>query len=80
VQALEQIVAEQFGLGGDPHRYWKQQDDGIHVLAIALYSLMTQQHFAGGRESFPVFLKRALDSGELSGGKIEALNRAFSAN
>jgi hypothetical protein len=80
VQALEQIVAEQFGLGGDPHRYWKQQDDGIHVLAIALYSLMTQQHFAAGRESFPVFLKRALDSGELSGGKIEALNRAFFAN
>jgi hypothetical protein len=80
VQALEQIVAEQFGLGGDPHRYWKQQDGGIHVLAVALYCLMTQQHFAESHESFSVFLKRVLDSGELSGGKIEALNQAFFAN
>src|SRR5450759_2544943 len=76
VQALEQILAETFGMGGDPRRYWKQQDDGIHVLAVALYSLMKQQRFADGHEAFPVFLKRMIHSGALSKGRIEQINRA----
>ena len=80
VQALEQILAETFGMGGDPRRYWKQQDDGIHVLAVALYSLMKQQRFADGHEAFPVFLKRMIHSGALSKGRIEQINRAFFAN
>ena len=80
VQALEQILAESFGMGGDPRRYWKEQDDGIHVLAVALYSLMKQQHFADGHEPFPGFLNRMIHSGALSNGRIEELNRAFFAN
>ena len=80
VQALEQIVAESFGMGGDPKSYWKEQDDGIHVLAVTLYSLMKQQHFADSHEPFPVFLNRMIHSGALSNGHIEAFNRAFFAN
>jgi hypothetical protein len=79
VQALEQIIAERFGMGGDPHRYWREQDDGIHVLAVALYSLMKQQGFLDGHEAFPVFLKRMIQSSALSNGKIEELDRAFFA-
>ncbi len=75
VQALEQIIAERFGMGGDPHLYWKQQDDGIHVLAVALYSLMKQQGFPADHESFPTFLKRMMPA--LSNGHIAELNRAF---
>ena len=77
VQALEQIVAESFDMGGDPRRYWKEQDDGIHVLAVALYSLMKQQHFLDNREPFPVFLNRMIRTGAFSNGHIEELNRAF---
>ena len=77
VQALEQIIAERFGMGGDPHRYWHEQDDGIHVLAVALYSLMKQQSFPGERDSFPAFLKRTIRSGVLANGRIAELNRAF---
>jgi hypothetical protein len=77
VQALEQIIAERFGMGGDPRRYWREQDDGIHVLAVALYSLMKQQGFPAKDDSFPVFLKRAIQSGALANGKIAELNRAF---
>lgn len=79
VQALEQVIAERFGMGGDPHRYWRDQDDGIHVLAVALYSLMKQQGFPGERDTFPAFLKRNIQSGALSKGKIAELNRAFFA-
>jgi hypothetical protein len=77
VQALEQIIAERFGMGGDPRKYWSQQDDGIHVLAVALYNLMKQQNFDGSHESFSAFLKRQLHSGALSNGQIEKLNHAF---
>ena len=77
VQALEQVLAEHFGMGGDPRRYWQQQDDGIHVLAVALYSLMKQQGFPADQESFPVFLERMIRLGALSNGRIAELNRTF---
>jgi hypothetical protein len=77
VQALEQIVAEKFGMGGDPRRYWREQDGGIHGLAVALYSLMIEQKFDGSRESFPVFLKRHLRNGTLAHGQIEQMNKSF---
>ena len=79
VQGLEQILAQPLGMGGDPQRYWKQQDDGIHVLAVALYSLMKQQHFPDGKEAFPAFLNRMIQSAALSNGCIEELNKAFFA-
>ena len=37
VQALEEIISEEFGVGHDPVQYWKEQDDGMHVLAAAIY-------------------------------------------
>jgi hypothetical protein len=80
VQSLEQIVAEKFGMGGDPRRYWREQDGGIHVFAVALYSLMKEQKFDGSKESFPVFLKRQLRSGALAIGQIEKLNKSFFAS
>lgn len=80
VQALEQILAEPLGMGGNPRRYWKEQDDGIHVLAVALYSLMKQQHFPDGHETFPIFLNRMIHSEALSNGRIEQLNRESFTN
>ena len=85
VQSLEQILAERFGMGGDPRRYWREQDDGIHVLAVALYSLMKQQGFPAHRfpahnDTFPAFLKRTIQSGALANGRIAELNHAFFAD
>lgn len=77
VQALEQIVAERFGMGGDPQNYWKEQDEGIHVLAVALYSVMKQQGFPESHETFPSFLKRMIQSGAVTNGRIAELNQAF---
>ena len=79
VQALEQIIAERFGMGGDPVAYWREQDGGIHVLAVALYMLMKQQEFLEKKEPFPVFLKRNLSSGALTNGRIQKLNQSFFA-
>ena len=77
VQSLEQIIAEKFGMAGDPQAYWRMQDDGVHVLSVALYSLMKQQKFDGSKQSFPEFLKVQFRSGALTHGQIEKLNREF---
>jgi hypothetical protein len=77
VQALEEVIAEHFGVGHDPRAYWREQDDGIHVFAVALYSLMKEQHFGDNSEAFPAFLKRNFREGRLSKGKIEQLNKEF---
>lgn len=77
VQALEEVIAERFGMGRDPRAYWREQDGGIHVFAVALYSLMKEQHFGENSEAFPSFLKRNFREGKLSKGKIEQLNKAF---
>src|ERR1700732_1651302 len=38
VQALEQLVSEKFGVGRNPCQYWQEQDGGMHVLAVAMYT------------------------------------------
>jgi hypothetical protein len=38
VQALEEIVSQKIGIGHNPCRYWREQDDGMHVLAAAIYA------------------------------------------
>lgn len=40
VQALEQIVSERLGFARPPGEYWRRQDEGMHILAAALYGLL----------------------------------------
>jgi hypothetical protein len=47
---------------------------------VAVYSLMKQQHFPDGKEAFPAFLNRMIQSGALSNGRIQELNKAFFAD
>lgn len=77
VQALEQWIASRFVQPQDLKDYWRQQDDGIHVFAVALYSLMQEQHFGDSAEPFPAFLKRMFKEGKFSGNQIEDRNKAF---
>ena len=81
VQALEEWIAERFNLGQDTQAYWREQDDGIHVFAVALFPLFQEQHFqqqpGDSVESFPAFLKRMFRDGKFSGDQIEKRNKAF---
>jgi hypothetical protein len=79
VQVLEEVIAEHFGAGQDPRAYWREQDGGTHVFAVALYSLMQEQHFSDGSEPFPAFLKRMFREGKFAPGQIESRNQAFFA-
>ncbi len=77
VRALEQVVSEKLKLGRDARRRWQEEDDRIHVFAVALYSIMMRENFSQSRETFRDFLLRIIKAGKLTAGKIKPLYQAF---
>ena len=75
VQALEQVINEQVGIAADPGRRWSQSDDGMHVLAAALYQLMRERDYARGAHSLREFLLDSIRSGDLGPGRIQGLHQ-----
>ena len=77
-QALDQIIGEKLGTEREEaHKRWKTFDEGIHVFAVALYSLMKREKFNGERESFRDFFLRMIRSEKLTAGKIKPLYDDF---
>ena len=79
VRALEQMASESLQIGSDAHRRWKEEDDGMHVFAVALYSIMKEEKYNQRKEKFRDFLIRNMRSGKLSAGRIKPLYEAFYA-
>jgi hypothetical protein len=77
IQALEQIISEDFKVEIEARRRWTENDGGMHVFAVALYSLMKDESFDGKREIFRAFLLRMIGSGKLSAGRIKPIYDAF---
>jgi len=77
VQALEQIINEKFKVEVEARKRWKENDDGMHVFAIALYSVMKEENFNGEREAFRNFFIRMIHSGKLKAGSIKPIYDAF---
>lgn len=78
VQALEQLIGEQFGIGEEPTEYWRAQDGGMHLLAAALYIRMREDLAQGPLPPFPQWLVSTVRSGRLSGSQLKtAVDRIF---
>jgi len=80
VQALEEIVCEQFGMTRNSQEYWKAQDDGIHVLAAAIYVRYKQA--LGDSKSptaYPQWFLKAVHDGDLQAAKLAETIREFFA-
>jgi hypothetical protein len=77
VQALDQIASERMGIAEEAHMRWKVSDDGMHVFAVALYTVMKEQGFNRQRESFRNFLIQMILNGKLAPGTIRATYEAF---
>ncbi len=71
VQSMDQIINERLGIGIDPRKRWQESDEGIHVIAIALYQIMKEEDFGNGRELFRDFVIRTVNSGKLKPGGIK---------
>jgi hypothetical protein len=77
VQALDQLISEKLGVERDPRKRWKENDDGIHVFAVALYQVMKEEKYNSKHEVFRDFLVKMIESGRLSAGKIKSFHEAF---
>lgn len=77
VRALEQVASERLNTGREARQRWKEEDDGIHVFSVALYSTMKQEPFNPLQETFRDFLIRMIKTGKLASGKIQPLYQAF---
>jgi hypothetical protein len=77
VQALEQLINEKFKVEVEARKRWKENDDGMHVFAVALYNLMKEESFTGEHETFRDFLIRIIRSGKLKAGSIKPIYDAF---
>jgi hypothetical protein len=44
--ALDQVIAERFGVARDPAERWTSVDGGMHILAAAFYGMMRSDGFA----------------------------------
>jgi hypothetical protein len=79
VQALEEIVSEQFGVGHNPCQYWQQQDGGMHVLAAAIY-VGYKDALANHPEPYSRWFTNAVTNGQLRGDRLKGtVDRFFSA-
>jgi len=79
VQALEQIINEKLKVEVEARKRWKDNDDGMHVFAIALYGVMKGGNFPAAGESFRDFLIRMIRTGKVAAGRIKPLYDAFYA-
>jgi hypothetical protein len=77
VQALEQLINEKFKVEVEARKRWKENDDGLHVFAVVLYSVMKEEKFNGEHESFRDFLVKMIRSGKLKAGNIKPAYDAF---
>jgi hypothetical protein len=78
VQALEQVVAERFGEGGDPRGYWTVQDGGMHILAAAIYDRFRRAVVPKGPlPAFAPWFLRSVHAGDLDGARLAGTVRRF---
>lgn len=77
VQALDQVINEKLGIAFDPHRRWRESDEGMHVFAVALYSVLKEEKYNERGETFRDFLVRMIRTGKLAPGKIKRIYDDF---
>jgi len=71
VQALDQMINDNLGVSIDPRKRWKESDEGIHVLAVALYQIMRTEKYNSANEVFRDFILRIYNNGMFKPGKIK---------
>jgi hypothetical protein len=70
VEALEEIVSEEVGAGRDARKYWREHDDGMHVLAAAIY-VQYKEALKTAPQSYSSWFVRAVKDGSLRGEHLQ---------
>lgn len=77
VEAMDQLIAEEAGVAQDPVTRWRNSSPNLQILTPVVYSLLRQENFANGTETYPEFLIRMVQEGKLKAGMIESANHKF---
>lgn len=80
VQSLDQLINEKLGIAKDAKKRWAESDEGIHVLAIALYQVMKETGYNSQNEVFRDFLLRINREGILKPGMLKGYYDKFYQN
>lgn len=72
VSALDQLIAERFGVARNPRDRWNSVDDGMHVLSAGLYGLMKQDGYARSGGNLERWLLRQATSDALEPGSLHS--------
>lgn len=75
-QALDMVVSLKLGIDRDPADYWRTQDDGMHILAAAIYDAMKETGFAETGGDYEAWFIDALSGDILSPAAIERRARS----
>jgi hypothetical protein len=73
VQALDQLISEALGVARNPADRWRKSDDGMHVLAGALYGLLRQDRWIETGGSIEAWLAEAARCGRLAPPALHAV-------
>lgn len=79
VQAMDQIIKEKFDIHREPHKRWQENDDGMHVFAVAVYKVLKDDYSTSKEKIRDILIKEILD-GKLKPGKIQLLYNEFYSN
>lgn len=72
VSAVDQLIAERFGVARDARERWNSVDDGMHVLSAGLYGLMGQDGYARTGGNLELWLLKNARSGALAPRSLHA--------
>jgi hypothetical protein len=74
VRALDEVINSKYGFAPykTAKRRWKKQNNGMHVLAMALHYLMEKEDFYEGNEIYEDFIVRMIQEDKLVG-KIQSI-------
>lgn len=70
-QALDMVLSLQIGKSRDPAEYWRAQDNGMHILAAAIFDAMNETGFAETGGVYEDWLIDALQGEILSPASVE---------
>ena len=71
VQALEQVVSERLGMAEPAGERWRKGDDGMHLLAAAIYHLIRETGFAENGGRFETWFIDTVAAGRLKPAEVE---------
>ena len=72
VSAIDQLIAERYGVARNPRERWNDVDDGMHVLSAGFYGLMNQDGYAKTGGNLERWLSTQARTGRLTPASLHA--------